>query len=394
MGMGDTPTAANLLRVMRKIAKSVVDKERPDIRIGRVYSINSDTQIAQVLFPGNTVDNLVPVSFGLDNIPTTLMETTFATDGYDAAGDVVRVAGKPSAWFILDFVQGVPASVFVTESAMSSFFQDSKTTTGTGTQTLTLSNLPISGSEHVYWNGNFQAESQWSRSGKVITIPDASSLIEVGDFLECKYAYLPSDQTPDPPPVDVEITALNVRGTNTLVSGWSSIPLPAGTVLGDLLVLSVDGGVSSNPVVNDSRFVSIGSSILVAADQYAQVFVGFATDLSDIASSASGPWSAAAVVAYVGSAVLGPAANIAATGGSIVLPSIASTFAVMGYGGSSSVVAMGGAYTPTGWRKDAQALTNFSQAQIFSYSGPAPTQSSTHNGQGNQNNLYAMIGVS
>jgi hypothetical protein len=261
MGMQDTPTAANLLRVMRKIAKKVVDKERPDMRTGRVFSINTDTQIAQVLFPGNTVDSLVPASFGMDKIPTTMMETTFSADGYAAAGDVVRVAGKPSAWFILDFVKGIPASVFVTESAVDNFYQDSTVVTATGTQTITLTNLPIANSEHFYWNSTFQPESQWTRVGKVITILDPSLLIQVGDFLECKYAYIQGDQTPPPPtpdptPVPASLEFIGSRVINNFTTG---ITQPDGTLEGDLLIVSVScGGFTSiEPIVSDARLPNI-----------------------------------------------------------------------------------------------------------------------------------------
>jgi len=61
--------ASDLRRVLQKVVTKEINKQRPDIRVGRVWSVDLGAQIAQVLFPGNT--NLVPAHFGLDKIPTT-----------------------------------------------------------------------------------------------------------------------------------------------------------------------------------------------------------------------------------------------------------------------------------------------------------------------------------
>lgn len=56
--------------------------------------------------------------------------------------------------------------------------------------TITLTHVPLPGSEHVRQNGNTLLTTEWSRAGDVVTIePDTEVVIRVDDVFEVAYAY-------------------------------------------------------------------------------------------------------------------------------------------------------------------------------------------------------------
>lgn len=87
--------------LIERIATKTVDKKRPEVRIGHVNNFDSGRQLAWIKFPGD--DELVKVRVALNMLPT----RTIASNG-EASADIVRVAGKPGAYYITDFVRGVP----------------------------------------------------------------------------------------------------------------------------------------------------------------------------------------------------------------------------------------------------------------------------------------------
>jgi len=108
MGFGDQRYAQQFRDLITTIARRVVQEERPDLRLGKVYSFDPSTNSAMILFPGETVDNLVKVRVAKNMQPTRTMNSNFSTQGYDAEGDIVRIAGKPGSLFILDYFSGAP----------------------------------------------------------------------------------------------------------------------------------------------------------------------------------------------------------------------------------------------------------------------------------------------
>lgn len=108
-GFGDQAFAGQFRDLVTRIARRVVQDERPDIRLGKVYSYSPETQFARVIFAGDLVEDAVKVRVAQNMRPTMTMEMQFANLGYDAPGDVVRVWGKPGAWFILDYYAGNPS---------------------------------------------------------------------------------------------------------------------------------------------------------------------------------------------------------------------------------------------------------------------------------------------
>lgn len=104
MDFSDVKAAGRMRSIIERIALGVVNRERPDIRIGRVHHFDSGLQFAWILFPGESVDTLVKVRIALDQTPTRDILT------YGDQADVVRVLGKPGNYWISDFVSGLPQS--------------------------------------------------------------------------------------------------------------------------------------------------------------------------------------------------------------------------------------------------------------------------------------------
>lgn len=101
MEFGDLRSAARMRDLIERIASKTVDKKRPDVRIGYVNNYDSGRQLAWIKFPGD--DELVKVRIALNMLPT----RTIASNG-EAEADIVRVAGKPGSYYVIDFVRGVP----------------------------------------------------------------------------------------------------------------------------------------------------------------------------------------------------------------------------------------------------------------------------------------------
>lgn len=109
-GFDDVTYAGKFRDLVSRIARKVVKEERPDVRIGKVFSYDPVTNSALIYFPGDTVENLTRVRVAADRCPTSTMIETFGEAGYDAAANIVRVWGKPGDYFILDYYAGVPFS--------------------------------------------------------------------------------------------------------------------------------------------------------------------------------------------------------------------------------------------------------------------------------------------
>ena len=106
-GFGEVPAAARARDIIERIVVSVVDKVRPEPFLAKVYDIDVGRQTARVLLPGETLNELMTVRFALDKIPRVLMVNS-PSEGLNASGDIVRVAGKPGQYFVLDFFSGNP----------------------------------------------------------------------------------------------------------------------------------------------------------------------------------------------------------------------------------------------------------------------------------------------
>lgn len=158
---------------------------------------------------------------------------------------------------------------------------DTATAVTAGTVTLNLTYEPIEGSLHFRWNGLDQPPTEWTLDGQTVTFVNPH--IHLGDVVTAAYAYVATDDdAPEP-------ATATLRGT-TSASGangpaLSGLPLPVGTVVGDLIVICAPGNVT----VSDTRLSSIGNGM----------WIGWATNLADIAATAAGGfgsfWSVACI---------------------------------------------------------------------------------------------------
>ncbi len=203
MSMAELKTAADLRRVINKMVSTAIDKKRPEFRVGRVWSFDISTQVAQVLFPGN--ETLVPVKFALDKVPTNTILANLADGTSLASGlygtiagkttaDVVRVAGKPGDWFILDYITGSPIKVVsvmdeLVDSDIKFAYSTLVVTALSVTQVVSLEHNPIPESIHVYWGGAFLTDDQWTLNGHDVIVQDDEQMIAVGRELTVKYAW-------------------------------------------------------------------------------------------------------------------------------------------------------------------------------------------------------------
>lgn len=249
--------ASRLRNIVEKIADQRINKLRPDIRVGTVFSFDRSSQTAYILFPGNDETNLVPVRFGLDRIPSSAMVDTFETDGLSASGDVVRIAGRPGAYFILDYVTGVPSSeaidlagvdinvawaeeIIQVPADSTVFYHD-------------LAYTPLEFSETLYWNELFQPRTEWRRQLRALNILDPNNLLEAGDVITYRYMYEKTDFQPE---LTWDVLPLvGTAGYEDITNEMNgSFALPAGVQEGDLIVVAVHSG--TGPAVNnDPRLV-------------------------------------------------------------------------------------------------------------------------------------------
>lgn len=147
---------------------------------------------------------------------------------------------------------------------------DRTTASTAGTVTLVLTYEPIEGSLHIRWNGLDQPPAEWTLDGQTVTF--VNSHIHVGDVLTAAYAYYPTEDSAP------EAATASLRGTNSASGSngpaLTGLALPAGTVLGDLIVVSAPGSVT----ITDSRLSSVGNGM----------WIGWATNLTDLAATDPG----------------------------------------------------------------------------------------------------------
>jgi hypothetical protein len=116
------------------------------------------------------------------------------------------------------------------------FFQDTREVAygGYDSYKVPLTYVPVADSEHVYWNGMYQEDARWDRSGVVVTVPDTDRRIKGGDRLTVEYAHRDLPGTPEFNP----ITFIRCGGV-AMYGGTSA--LPAGTQIGDTIIVATCG---------------------------------------------------------------------------------------------------------------------------------------------------------
>lgn len=111
LSFGEQQYASKFRDLVTRIARKVVQEERPAERVGRVLVWNSANMTAQVIFPGDDITNPTRVKYSEGMAPVLAMVQNLVTLGMDAPSDIVRIAGRPGSYYIAGYVRGGPAAV-------------------------------------------------------------------------------------------------------------------------------------------------------------------------------------------------------------------------------------------------------------------------------------------
>jgi hypothetical protein len=160
------------------------------------------------------------------------------------------------------------------------FHEDSKKVENTGDQLIRLTHLPIENSEHVYWNAVYQPSTEWTRTNKIVTVPGGP--MRVNDWLHVEYAYVEAPPAPVTP--SLTATAGFDLPRDTLMT---SLPLPAATQLGDVLVINAISGFGGWAVceIPDGRMTRIAHHTTHGSGPGGRlwgVWVGYADNLGPL----------------------------------------------------------------------------------------------------------------
>lgn len=152
---------------------------------------------------GPVVDHTVWVSLDSADPNGDALPATLAYGLIDSIGDSDDITGQAVTIEEEDeddelFVTNISGSARSTGVVKA--MQDALTITAAGDQTLHLTYVPMTNSEHLYWNGVYQPGSQWERDKWTVSIADGEGYFAIGDELVMEYLY--TDPTKAPPPDD------------------------------------------------------------------------------------------------------------------------------------------------------------------------------------------------
>lgn len=191
---------------------------------------------------------------------------------------------------------------------------------------------------------------------------------------------------------DLLVRDTSVSTTDT----WTTLPLPAGTQVGDLVAVAITDRWYYGSITNsDSRFTTIFSTH--AVDGTSALFaIGIATDLSDVAINAS--WVGEAVlVAYQGGGTVLASADVGSPG---TLPTRAAKVGLLaGFTTTQSVPYPTGLTnyftvpSGDGWVNDVFASNSFVGTAIWRYVGTNPTPASNVSASGSSYNRFVVAGL-
>lgn len=108
MSFSDPKQSARMRDVIERIVMGVLRRERPEPRIGKVWSYDKNSKTALVYFAGDTPDTLTKVNVPQNLIPKFFLQDYYTAQGASGPGDIIRVAGKPGNYFVLGYVNGAP----------------------------------------------------------------------------------------------------------------------------------------------------------------------------------------------------------------------------------------------------------------------------------------------
>jgi microcystin-dependent protein len=175
MSLADLQSALNMRDLIYSMVEEMVERLRPEEKIGKVYSFSQTSNTAQILFAGETVQSLVVASFSEQNTPRTAMSSTWSLYGYGANGDLVRVAGRPGKYYIVDYVNGGPESYYTGEIGIVKMWLGANVPA----DHLLLDGSTFSGSSYPLL-ASIVGDAYGTHSGDVYYLPDFRSRSPMG----------------------------------------------------------------------------------------------------------------------------------------------------------------------------------------------------------------------
>lgn len=109
MNFDEQQYAAKFRDLIVRIARKVVQEERPVERIGQVVTWDNAAGTCKVIFPGDSVAEAVTVKCAQNMQASRGMFSW--TPGRSYTGNAVRVAGKPGHFYVAGYVNGGPGSI-------------------------------------------------------------------------------------------------------------------------------------------------------------------------------------------------------------------------------------------------------------------------------------------
>jgi hypothetical protein len=260
--------------------------------------------------------------------------------------------------------------------------------TSLATQVWRLSHVPFAESLVILWHPDGGAGVPWlreeyfdlSEDDGVVTITAdqlTSGKAAINDVFSAHYPYVDgADEAPTPPATVALRDTSSADGSN---SPFTNYALPAGTVLGDLIVIAANGITFTDP-----RFTPLGLGMLI----------GFATDLTTVLCSAPagiGAHWGITVTAYETNAVGWTGltsfhATSLASGDPISIPTVSDVSAAVVTIWDSHVIVAGYTSLPTGWASGTGAVgsslinTRCDYWDNASELGTSPTGPTTYTG--------------
>lgn len=254
---------------------------------------------------------------------------------------------------------------------------DTFTATAAGDQTFTLSFLPAEGSVHMAWGGLWQPHTEFRVDYEtgVVNIPDTpNGSIKAGHVFDFRYAHYGDTYVPEP------LTGFTLRG---VFEGHptSPLPLPSGTQVGDTIIFIVMNAYGTATTTTDTRLTKVADlpNPSWSGVTSGEVWIGKATDLSNIAATASVANPMCVVVTLVEHTAVTAHASASAFGaGTLALPTVAQDAVLLVSTVNNSTVPGGAPVTSaTGYALIAKDTgpSGFQMWSVFGFIGSSPSPS-------------------
>jgi hypothetical protein len=256
-------------------------------------------------------------------------------------------------------------------------YNDTAVASTAGTITFRLTYEPVEESLHVRWGELNVSAAYFTLDGQTVIINDPH--IHVGDEFTAAYAYYPTEEE--------FVESFTLRGY-TGGQADSSVPLPGGTEVGDTMVVIVINQRGWAATISDTRLHLVDSRPGVTwggSVNSAEVWMGTASDLSNLASSAPSSWPLVFIFTFAEQfADTSHAAtmDVGGAGAAMALPTLSVSSALLILvNNNDTVVGQAPATSAAGYTLLANQLgVQYQTWSVYGYIGDPPTPSGVTGG--------------